>query len=83
MPRNDDDLTSRKLFSVRQLWAMGAFVATCAATLTTGYFQLDAKASGAIESNKTLSQEVQTIKCLIRQQNYYQFYKRIPEWECK
>lgn len=76
------DPTERKLFSVKQLWTIGVFVASATATLTLGYFQLDAKASSAIESNKVLSDEVQIIKCLIRQQNYHQFYKRIPNWEC-
>ena len=76
------DPTERKLFSVKQLWTIGVFIATASGTVTLGYFQLDAKAESAIEGNKALAEEVKVIKCLVRQQNYYQFYKRIPNWEC-
>ena len=84
------DVTERKLFSAKQIWTVVVFVATATTTVTIGYFQLDAKASSAIDGTKVLSsdvqdlsEELQIIKCLIRQQNYHQFYKRIPEWECK
>ena len=77
------DLTETKLFSIKQLWTIAIAVIGGTAALTMGYFQLDAKASAAIEKANTLSQDVKILSCLVRQQNYHQFYKRIPEWECK
>lgn len=84
------DLTETKLFNLKQLWLIGVVVVGGTAALTMGYFQLDAKANGAIKANQTLSEDVvdlsgrlAVIECLIRQQNYHQFYKRVPGWECK
>lgn len=77
------DLTNAKLFSIRQLWAIGIVVVSGTAALTMGYFRLDAKASAAIDKTNALAEEVKIMTCLVRQQNYHQFYKRIPEWECK
>lgn len=77
------DLTETKLFSLKQLWAIGVVVVGGTAALVMGYFQLDAKASAALAKANTLSDEVKIVTCLVRQQNYHQFYKRIPEWECK
>lgn len=81
MPQRD--LTETKIFSIKQLWLIGVVVVGGTAALTMGYFQLDAKASAALDKAKTLSEEVKIVTCLVRQQNYHQFYKRIPEWECK
>lgn len=77
------DLTETKLFSLKQLWAIGVVVVCGTAALTMGYFRLDAKASQAISRTDALSEEVKIMTCLVRQQNYHQFYKRIPDWECK
>lgn len=76
------DPTERKLFSVKHLWAIGVVVVTGTATITLGWYRLDAKAEMALEGNKTLATDVRTMKCLIEKQNHYLFYKQIPEWAC-
>ena len=76
------DITETKLFSVKQLWTIGIVIVSATTTLAFGYFQLDAKANDAVAGNKQLSSRVEVIECLIRQQNYHQFYKQIPTWSC-
>lgn len=79
MPQN---ITEIKLFSAKQLWTIGIVIASAAFTVAIGYFQLDAKANDAVKGNRQLTSRVEVIECLIRQQNYHQFYKQIPNWSC-
>lgn len=66
----------------RQAVAVSAFLITTASTATWGWFSLKATADSALEKAASAERGVANIECLVRQQNDYIFFKKVPSFDC-
>lgn len=79
----------RFLIRMRHAWAILSTVVLLTAGAVSGWWSLrtdivaaNATASGVQAEVRGVQSEVREIRCLLRQQNEHQIYKRIPAYDC-
>ncbi len=72
----------RFLIRVRHAWAIIVTVSVLSSGAVAGWMTLKSDIARANLAATGLQAEVREIRCLLRQQNEHQIYKRAPTYDC-
>lgn len=72
----------RFVIRMRHAWAILSTVVLLTAGAVSGWWSLRTDIAAANAMGYGLQAEVREIRCLLRQQNEHQIYKRTPAYDC-